>query len=554
MFKENKSHNQLDIFAVSNSLNKKQTKLWDSSHEHKFYHEIFCKIDESRFRKLYSTKFSRPNVPINQLVGALILKHLKNWTYNELFQNLNFNLLTRHALGVNSLNADIFSEASIFNFQNRLIAHYKENNEDLLDAVFHELTKDQLKEFNVDSSIQRGDSFLVGSNIVNYGRLQLLIEVIRRLSRILSQKDKETLAPYHSKYLKKKSSNYVYHVAQISPEFLNLALVYEQTKKVIGDKYKGKVEYDNFLRSIENQFHTSEKNYVLKPKSELNSSMLMSPDDIDATYRDKRSQQSKGYVTHISETVNPKNSINLITDVVTKPNNVGDAEILEERLPKMMERTPELAEYFVDGQYGSPGVDKKSQGKVEIYQKTMRGRKDGLKLSIEQDAIGDYWVSCKGYQKIKSVKTRKQVDGTYNRKATFDKAKCLICPLKDQCKINRYKGKREHSSRTYYFTQSKILAHKRHQNFAKLEGAKRFSRANVEATVKEAKRGMKNGKVRTRGRIRITHHMIFTALAINFTRITKLLSDFYDKSIISILVTIIKPSVVKVRKIRNLHS
>lgn len=54
----------------------------------------------------------------------------------------------------------------------------------------------------------------------------------------------------------------------------------------------------------------------------------------------------------------------------------------------------------------------------------------------------------------------------------------------------------------------------------KLVGTKkRYSRANVEATVKETKRGMKNGKVRIRGWKRVSMHMILTVIAINFVRI-----------------------------------
>lgn len=522
MFKENNSHNQLSIFAISNSLSKKQSKLWNTSREHKFYSQIFCKIDESKFRVLYSTNYSRPNVPINQMVGALILKHLKNWTYNDLFQNLNFNLLTRHAIGVNSLDADIFSEASIFNFQNRLINHLVETNEDLLDSVFHQMTKEQLLDFDVNTSVQRGDSFLVGSNIVDYSRLRLLIEVLRRLARILNNEDKEVLNSILSPYLENTSANYIYNVEKtnLNSEYNTLATVYKKMIIVLGGRYKNQLEYKNFIRVIDEHFESSSDQYVLKPNKELNSKILMSPDDTDATFRKKNNQKNKGYVTHISETVNPENKIDLITDVVTRPNNIGDAEILEERLPVMMVRTENLKEYFVDGQYGGPGVDNVAKDKVKIYQKSIRSRKDGSKLVIEQDEYGEIWVKCEGNQRIKSIETSKKEDGTYNRTATFKSQQCEACHVKNRCKLRITTGVEDPGGRTYYFNKTKIEAHQRHQNMSDLKGPKIYSRANVEATVKEAKRGMKNGKVRTRGWIRISFHMILTALAINFTRIS----------------------------------
>lgn len=548
MFKENASHIQLNIFAVSNGLSKKQSKLWNASREHKFYSQIFCKIDESKFKVLYSSNYSRPNVPINQMVGALILKHLKNWTYNELFQNLNFNLLTRHALGINSLDEDVFSEASIFNFQNRLIDHLKENNEDLLESVFHQLTKDQLLEFNVNTSVQRGDSFLVGSNIVDYNRLRLLIEIIRRLSRILIDEDKDALNSLISPYTKNTSSNYVYHVEKVDldSEYNKLAKVYHKILNALGGRYSDKLEFKNFNRVAHEHFTISADQYIVKPYKELNSRILMSPDDIEATYRDKRSQKSKGYVTHISETVNPENTVNLITDVVTKPNNIGDAEILEERLPKMLERTEDLKEYFVDGQYGGPGVDKVAKDQVKIYQKTVRSRKDGSKVTIEEDQNGNYWVRCEGGQRIKSSITRLKKDGVYNRKATFKNTICEECPIKDRCKLKIRRGVNAPRDRTYYFSRTQIDAHKRHQNISLLKGSKRYSRANVEATVKEAKRGMKNGKVRIRGRIRISFHMILTSIAINFTRISGKMNEILQKWSELALYAQVKHQVVKI--------
>ncbi len=47
----------------------------------------------------------------------------------------------------------------------------------------------------------------------------------------------------------------------------------------------------------------------------------------------------------------------------------------------------------------------------------------------------------------------------------------------------------------------------------------RNSRCNVEATVKELKRGMQNGKVRVRRWIRVSFHMVFTAISVNLRRI-----------------------------------
>ncbi len=518
MFKKNEGYKQLDAFAINTNLNKSQQKLWDRSKEHTFFTEVFCKIDESLFSVLYSDKKSRPNAPVNQLVGALILKHLYNWTYQELFSNLNFNLLSRHALGINSLNEGIFCEASIFNFQNKLLSHFSSTGEDLMEQVFCTLTSEQIANWGVNTSIQRGDSFLVGSNIVDYTRLQLLIEVLVRLYRVLKEDDIELFKERLSAYTQYTSSNYVYHVNKkdLSNELTKLGILYCDVYFAIGDRYLHKAEYINFKRVFEEHYKIDKNRKVdTKAPEELDSSILMSPDDPEATFRKKNGESHKGYTTHISETVNPKNKVNLITDVVTQRNNIDDAEILENRLPKMIEQAPDLKEYFADGLYGSPKIDAITKEKdIKLYQKTTRGRKSKAGIKIEQDESSEVWVSCKGNQRVLARPTGKGLKGS------FEPEKCLICPFQSECNLKQL-GEKHNKRRVLYFDYEKIMIHERLSNIEKLEGRKRYSRANVEATIKEMKRGVKNEKVRVRGWSRVSLHMILTAMAINFTRIHK---------------------------------
>lgn len=519
MFKENVGYKQLDAFAVRNTLNKQQQKLWNRSKEHRFFHEIFAKIDESHFEVLFSAKYSRPNVPVNQMVSALILKHLNNWTYEALFNNLNFNLLTRHALGIQSIDEHVFSPASIFNFQNRLIVHLKKTGSDLIEKIFSQLTLDQIKEFGLDTSVQRGDSFLIGSNIVDYSRLHLLVEVIDRLYRVLSDEDQELVAELVEPYRKTNASNYVFHVSKeaLPDELSQISHAYAKMRVALSNRYENEETYKIFYRVFNDHFKLGEENNVsVLPTTAMHSGILLSPDDTEATFRGKRSQTSKGYVAHLSETVNPNNEFELITDVTVEQNNVGDAEILEQRLLRMKEQTPELKEYFVDGQYGSPGVDVIADKEdIKIYQKAVRGRKSKAGIRIQETEDGNFTVGCKGGQSVDAHKSKKEI----RWKAEFDMQTCLQCALYEQCSLKESGGKTKAKRKVYYFTKEQVLSHKRIQNMNALDSQKKKSRANVEATVKEAKRGMNNGKVRVRGRTSVTMYMLFTAMAINFTRL-----------------------------------
>lgn len=520
MFKQNLNHGQLDIFCVNTKLNKNQQKLWDNSKEHSFYKSIFMEIDEVPFGVLYSDKKSRPNTAVNQLVGALILKHLYNWTYSELFTNLNFNILTRHAIGIHKIDQEVFCEASIFNFQNKILKYYHDTKVDLIDKVFSSLTCAQLDKMGIDASVQRGDSFLVGSNIMDYTRLELLIEILRRLDRILTREDKAQFKEQLKSYTAQSSSNYIYNVEKkdLDEEYKKMGQLYYKIYTLVGKEYHKYQEYKNFKRVFKEHFKIESEKILVNKTSELNSEILMSPDDSEATFRKKREKKSKGYSTHISETVNPENEVNLITDVVTVPNNKSDVEILEKRLPSMIEQTPTIKEYFADGAYGGPKVDAiLEEHEIIMYQKTCTGRKSNAGIKIEKDDQSQIWVSCKGGQRVLAKSAKKQ--GNYV--GEFAPKQCHQCPFNKECTLKQLGLENEEKRRVIYFDEQKIITHKRLANINRLEGKKKYSRANVEATVKEVKRGMKNEKVRVRGWSRVSIHMILTAIAVNFTRIHK---------------------------------
>lgn len=533
MFKANANHAQSELFGLSESFTKKQKKLWESSIEYYFYHNVFLSIDEQKFSDLYSKKLSRPNVPVNQLVCALVLKHLYNWTYDELFKNLSFNLLTRYSIGIRNIGTDIFAEASIFNFQNRLINHYNETGEDLLEQVFDSLTSLQQKKLGIDTKVQRVDSFLIGSNIVDYSRLQLLIEVLKRFYKILSDQQKQDYHPLFEAFIEKTSGQYCYKIQKTDlPDQLQLmGNCYHQIVTGLEKDFGDHKIFKILKRVYTEHFTIVEEKVIVKESKELNSGILMSPDDDQATYRDKRSAKSKGYSGHICETADPENKVQLITDFAVEANNVDDAVILNERLPKMLEKTPELEELFTDGLYGNPDNDLLlKEAEVVQYQTGIRGRPSKAGIEIEEETAKDgsvnYWVSCKGGQKIKAKKRKNWV-------AVFDGKICEKCPFANQCNAQNAgrKNTEPNADRRYYFNEKHILRQKRFHAIKKLPDKKRKLRANVEATVRLCSKGIRNGKVRVRQKIRVKFYLTLTCIAINLKRCC-----FFAKMLFLILV------------------
>ena len=511
MFRKNTSHLQSSLFGIESQLSEAKLKKLKKSKEYDFYRLVFCKINEGDFSVLYSDTSSRPNAPVNSLVASVILMYRNNWTTEALFDRIDFDLLPRTALGLDTLDDTPFCSATFFNFQNRLLSHFVETGQNLIERVFDSLTQEQLKTLKIKTNIQRSDSFMAMSNIRSYSRTQLLIEMLIRLHRVLSDEDKKRLDDILSPYTKQSSGQYLYDLQrqQIPHEQEKLAKLYQTLYHGLKDRYKDVEVFDIFERVYTEHFTVVDEKITIKDSKELDGSTLQSPDDIDATYRKKRTEHYKGQSVNITETANPDNELELITDVAVRSNNTDDSEILNDRLETIVEKTPDLEELHTDGAYGSEANDKKME-ELEIahIQTAVRGKKAGVAMEIEEVSQGDYTVKCPK-QTVHSQKTKTRY------KACFDSVICEQCPLKNSCP-----AKQQSDKRVYYFDRSDYLLGKRNRNIKSLPPERRKLRPNVEATIKEFTKPFNHkGKLRVRGLFKTMIYTHAMAISINFGRV-----------------------------------
>lgn len=69
MFKRNRCHLQIPLTSHVDELPEKLRKRMEKPWAAVFYRGFFCRLDEAHFALLYADYTSRPNVPINVLVG-----------------------------------------------------------------------------------------------------------------------------------------------------------------------------------------------------------------------------------------------------------------------------------------------------------------------------------------------------------------------------------------------------------------------------------------------------------------------------------------------------
>jgi hypothetical protein len=432
VFRPNETHRQQDIFGIETQLSPELWKRLRESKEYAFYEEVFCRIPEALFAELYAdAPASRPNVPVNVLVGAMILHHHHDWTFEELLDRVSFDLKVRVALGLWKLNEAPFCRATLFNFLKRLSDHTVATGRDKFQDVFDGLTPDQLKRYGLASTIQRCDSTQMGSNIRDYTRIELLVEVVLRMWRVLDKMHQEQHAERFKSYVRAKtSSQFLYRLSKsdIDQALEQLGGLYAWMVETLEADYGSTEIHRMVCRVFAEQFARVEEKIVIRPAEQMGSDSLQSPDDPDATYHKKNDVGFHGFVLHATETAAPENALQLIVDVAVAPNNQADSCILHERLPEMHRKTPDLCELHTDAGYPSEDNDlRQSELGILAVQTAIRGRVAQAPMQIDRDAAGLLHIRCAAGHLVLGRSTAKHY------KAEFASASCAGCPFAEVC-------------------------------------------------------------------------------------------------------------------------
>ena len=497
--------------------------LLENSWSGTFYKEVFCRIDEQKFSELYVDFPSRPNAPVNELTCLEILKAGQGWTDEEMWHHYLFDLQTRYALGLEQIGEAHFDLRTVYNFRERLSRYMQETGVNLLDQVFAKVTDEQIEVFQIKTGRQRMDSTQIASNIRQMGRIQLLVTVLQRVSRMLSEQDQTHYAEDFAPFVKGHAGQYVYHLKreETDDHLQRIGTLMQRLLIELRPNYEAEPIYQVLERVFSEHFQVEQDTVQSKPNDQLSASSLQSPDDLEASYRNKRGQGYRGYTANITETCDPDNELQLVTNVQVAPNNVDDTQLLDEALPELKERT-DLDTLYTDGGYGSPETDESlRENDVEQIQTAIRGRKpsaEKLHLSdfeIKQTDEGKpTQVTCPRGQNV-------NVKGSNNRKsfvAHFAHNVCRDCPFATACPANP--GKRDPRWHLR-FTQGQANVAQRRRRSQTHQEEGRNLRAAVEATVRQVKHTFPASKLPVRGQFRVTCMMIGSAMMSNIRRIQR---------------------------------
>lgn len=429
-------YQQLSLFDSLGFLSERKQRIIENSWAKTFSEHIFSNIDEMIFAPLYSEKTnSRPNAPINVIIGALILKEFNGLTDDEILEECECDFRYQYALHTTSFENQPISDRTFSRFRERNAAYELVTGIDLIHTCMVKLAKEIRKFMDINPSIKRMDSMMIESNIRKMGRLELLYTCLSNLIRRIDRDGRLELLDGLETYVDSNNRNRVVYYEKDIPQSERIQKVIDDASRLLPNcksDYEQTQDYQLLLRAIEEQTKKDDKGgHIPKTKTDgMDSTVLQNPSDPDATYRTKANKQHRGYVANLTETVDDKGSV--ITDYQYDVNTRSDASFIKETI-EASEESETPVTMITDGAYSGQEITELAAEKNIILLTTgLLGRKPKKILSEFQLTDDEKSVlSCPEGHHPKSCCYIKQ---TESLRVSYYCEQCQGCPRQSECK------------------------------------------------------------------------------------------------------------------------
>lgn len=422
-------------------LTTRERKRLDKSWAKYFSDNIFPMIDEDRFEELYSDKDSRPNTPVNVILGGLMLKELFGMTDEEFMDTLMFDARFQYALHTTSCEEQPISDRTFGRFRQRCNAYCTETGIDLIQEAVEELSKQMAAMMKIDGRLKRMDSMMVASNIKKLSRLELMYTCVANMVNELKRNGVSIPAELVH-YTEKDDLNRVIYHAKSEQADSRLAVVLKEAKTVVelcGSSYDGSNNYQLLMRALHDQTIRDENgNYTAKESGDsgMNSHILQNPSDPDATYRKKAGKENRGYVANIVEDVSEDGN-SIVTMYQYEQNTYSDTQFTEDTLNKIGKREEPIT-MTADGAYDSEENQKLAEeNNIKLITTDLLGKKP-------KEIYADFVLNKEGTEVLSCPAGHEPKSCSYNEKTgqitlSFTRECCENCPYRNQCTPKEYK-------------------------------------------------------------------------------------------------------------------
>lgn len=514
--------------------------LPDSDWSNIYREKIYPLINEDIFKHLYHETDGAPNKSVRVQVSLLIFMGLETYNWRE----AEFQFLRR----IDWMNATCtpFGEANIdhttlFKFFQRI------KTDDAAYKLFKNLTQTFILECGVSVRKQRVDSFFMYGWLERLSRYGLLKETIRGFLQNL-RKQKPGLYEQTKSDLSRDYIKSGFDLTEKDKEKANRKIL-----EMARDMYLLKSAFENHSQvkhyiSFQTLAQVFEQQCIVKPKKDQKGEdkeiicdspnieirekpegdkIISTPHNTDAEYTRKRNQKVVGHKGFVTETCEPENSVQFITDANLETASHPDAVEIS-RIEERLEENDTKPEKF----YGDAGfVNGKSILESEEKGISLEGPSSGRAQSFEQFEkkdrpldIADFKVEIKDNSKELVVIScpNKQTPSNQSRsKKTgkllvhFDNKVCQQCKLNSRCPAKT--GKR---ISTLTVTEEQYAGAARHHKYmGNTEYRKECGiRAGAESLVNEIAHGHGTRKSRHRSEEGSRLQLLFAAISCNVKR------------------------------------
>ena len=431
---------QLSLNDKLMNFTEREKKALDKSWAKIFADEIFPAIDEERFSVLYSDKASRPNTPVNVIIGALIIKELFDYSDDEIVENLMLDLHLQYALHTTSYEEQPISDKTLSRFRKRCYDYETLHGVDLYRNCVKDLGGKIAKIMKLNGHIRRMDSMMIESNIRFLSRMELIYTCISKLVIYLTKNYPDKVSEQLKHYADPNDYNRLfYHQRNDDMENIIQMLLTDSDHllEICSTDYEEVTEYQLFVRCLSEQSVVENEKRRLRTKEDgtMNSSALQNPSDPDATYRNKSGKLYRGYAANLEETVGKNGSV--VTDYQFDKNTHTDSHFLQDTL-LTMEKSEEEIILITDGGYdGQDNIALAKEKNVRLVTTALIGKE-------APDALADFEFSEDGTRLLKCAAGHEPVSQSFTKstrqcRVSFDRNHCAGCPYQNQCRPKIYK-------------------------------------------------------------------------------------------------------------------
>jgi len=423
-----------------NNLTDKEKKAVLGSWAKPFADIIFPSIREDRFAVLYSSNTAtRPNTPINIVVGSMIIKEVVGLTDDEVLEGLCCDARMQYALHTTSCVEQPMSDRTLSRFRQRLYEYELETGIDLVKEELLYQADNIAKFMDLQPYRKRMDSLMIASACKDMTRLEVIYVTVANLVKAVHRSGGDELLQGMEHYLNADDQNRVIYHNQAEDRKAKTQAMVEDCAVMLerlGESGTDLPEYALAVRMLDDQsIIGAEGKRIAKNSHDIEPDSLQNPSDPDATYRKKAGEGYIGYVANVVQTYDNKGAA-VITDYSFQQNSHSDIEFGKEAIENIGETVKEgdakKIELIADGGFASEGNSQLAKENEIIFVTT------SLTGTKPPEIFADFVINNEEHKVEQcpagnepQIQGRNQSTDTYS--VVMGKEQCANCPHRMEC-------------------------------------------------------------------------------------------------------------------------